>query len=140
MWYTPIVSQWGVQVLSSELPGANRGQAVAKRLRHLFEAAGFPARSPHKFRHGHAVYALQHAKTMADYKAVSMNLMHDDIRVTDGIYAPLVSTEVRECIAGLTASSTGLLTVDSDLTAFVGSLSKGQLSEALIAIGQRLAH
>ncbi len=140
MWYTPIVSQWGVQVLSAESPGANRGQAVAKRLRHLFEVAGLPARSPHKFRHGHAVYALQHAKTMADYKAVSMNLMHEDIRVTDGIYAPLAGNEVRKRIAGLTASSTGPLIVDSDLTAFVGSLSKGQLSEALIAIGQRLAH
>ena len=45
-------------------------------MRKLFEFADLPYKSPHKFRHGHAVYALQHAKTMADYKAVSMNLMH----------------------------------------------------------------
>ena len=105
MWYTPIVSQWGEQMLSADPPGANRGQAVAKRMRHLFEMAGLPAQSPHKFRHGHAVYALQHAKTMADYKAVSMNLMHEDIRVTDGIYAPLAGNEVQQRIAGLTSRS-----------------------------------
>ena len=105
MWYAPVVSRWGEQVLSADPPGANRGQAVAKRMRHLFEIAGLPTHSPHKFRHGHAVYALQHAKTMADYKAVSMNLMHEDIRVTDGIYAPLASNEVQERIAALNVSS-----------------------------------
>ncbi len=55
---------------------------------------GLPQKSPHQFRHGHAVYVLQHAKTVADYKAVSMNLMHVDIRVTDGICPPLAGHEV----------------------------------------------
>ena len=41
---------------------------------------------------------------MADYKAVSMNLMHEDIRVTDSIYAPLASNEVQHRIAGLTGA------------------------------------
>jgi hypothetical protein len=75
---------------------------LAKRLRGLFAAAGLPYKSPHKFRHGHAVFALQHARTMADYKAVSMNLMHADISITDGIYAPLAGGEVQRRIAGLT--------------------------------------
>jgi hypothetical protein len=39
---------------------------------------------------------------MADYKAVSMNLMHHDIKITDSIYAPILSEEVKERIAGLT--------------------------------------
>ena len=115
MWYTPVVSQWGEHILSAEPPGANRGQAVAKRLRHLCEVAGLPPQSPHKFRHGHAVYALQHAKTMADYKAVSMNLMHEDIRVTDGIYAPLAGHEVQDRIARLTTSATTPFVVNQDL-------------------------
>ncbi len=38
---------------------------------------------------------------MANYKAVTMNLMHEDIRVTDGINAPLAGSEVRDRIAGL---------------------------------------
>ena len=101
-WYTPIISRWGEQKLSCDAPGENRNIALAKRLRKLFSLAGLPYRSPHKFRHGHAVFALQHAKTMADYKAVSMNLMHNDIRVTDSIYAPLARDEVKDRIADLT--------------------------------------
>jgi len=138
MWYAPIVSRWGEQVLSADSPGANRGQAVAKRMRHLFDMADLPAHSPHKFRHGHAVYALQHARTMADYKAVSMNLMHEDIRVTDSIYAPLASNEVQERIAALNLSSAAPLAVDRDLATFIGSLTKSQLSAALMAIAQQM--
>ena len=139
MWYAPVVSQWGEHTLSADQPGANRGQAVAKRIRHLFEVAGLPARSPHKFRHGHAVYALQHAKTMADYKAVSMNLMHEDIRVTDSIYAPLTGSEVQHRIADLTHASMAQPAIDDDVTALIRTLSKEQLSEALIAIAQQMA-
>jgi hypothetical protein len=67
-----------------------------------------------------------------------MNLMHEDIRVTDSIYAPLAGTEVQERIAGLKSSSAALLPVDSDLATFIRSLSKGQLSDALMAIAQQM--
>ncbi len=139
MWYTPVVSRWGEQVLSADPPGANRSLAVVKRIRHLFAVAELPYQSPHKFRHGHAVYALQHAKTMADYKAVSMNLMHDDIRVTDSIYAPLAGHEVQHRIASLTNSLDARSVINTDLAALIRTLSQGQLSEALIAIAQQMA-
>jgi len=138
MWYTPTISQWGEQTLSADRPGANRNIAVSKRMRLLFRAAGVPYKSPHKFRHGHAVYALQHAKTMADYKAVSMNLMHDDIRVTDSIYAPLTTNEVQQRIAGLTGGSTPLRISDNGMTDLVNSLSNDQLSELLIAMAPKM--
>ena len=140
MWYTPVIGQWGEQGLSPAAPGMNRGQAVAKRMRHLFQVVGLPPKSPHQFRHGHAVYALQHAKTMADYKAVSMNLMHEDIRVTDGIYAPLAGHEVQDRIASLTNSPKLVSSVNPELVTLLSGLSKEQLSEALIAIAQQLAH
>ena len=139
MWYTPIVSQWGEQTLSADQPGANRNIAVSKRMRRLFRAVGLPSKSPHKFRHGHAVYALQHAKTMADYKAVSMNLMHDDIRVTDSIYAPLTTNEVQQRIAGLTGGSTPLRLNDNGMTDLANSLSTDQLSELLVAMAHAMA-
>lgn len=41
--------------------------------------------SPHKFRHGHAVYALKMAKYVSTLKAVSQNLMHADLSITDGV-------------------------------------------------------
>ena len=57
--------------------------------------AGLPYKSAHKFRHGHAIYGLQHAQTMAVNKAVSMNLMHEDIMIAEDIYAPIMSNEVQ---------------------------------------------
>ena len=142
MWYTPTVTHWGEQTLSANAPGKNRNLAISKRMRQLFEVAGVPYQSPHKFRHGHAVYALQHAKTMADYKAVSMNLMHEDIRVTDGIYAPLAGNEVQQRITSLTnttSTAPTTLPVNADLAAMIRTLSASQLSEALIAIAQQVA-
>ena len=139
MWYTPTISRWGVQTLSADRPGANRNLAISKRMRCLFELAGLPYKSPHKFRHGHAVFGLQHARTMADYQAVSTNLMHEDIRVTDSIYARLASDEVKQRIAGLTACVKPTKVAGSDMTAFVQTMSPEQLSETLMAIAQQLA-
>jgi len=138
MWYTPSITHWGDQALSAEPAGKNRKGAIAKRLRKLFATAELPHESPHKFRHGHAVYALQRARTMADYKAVSMNLMHEDIRITDGIYAPLASDEVKQRIAGLTGGPKTSLPVDADLDQFLRSLSNAQLQQALIIAAERL--
>ena len=138
MWYTPSITHWGDQALSAEPAGKNRKGAIAKRLRKLFATAELPHESPHKFRHGHAVYALQRARTMADYKAVSMNLMHEDIRITDGIYAPLASDEVKQRIIGLTGGPKTSLPVDADLDQFLRSLSNAQLQQALIIAAERL--
>jgi hypothetical protein len=140
MWYTPTISRWGVQTLSADRPGANRNLAISKRMHRHFDLAGLPYKSPHKFRHGHAVYGLQHAKTMADYQAVSTNLMHEDIRVTDSIYARLASDEVKQRIVGLTTSATARSIAGNSMTDFISVLSREQLSEALIAIAQQLAH
>jgi len=138
-WYTPTDHNWGEQRLSTEPVGSNRNVAIARRMRKLFTTANLPYKSPHKFRHGHAVYALQRAKTMADYKAVSMNLMHDDIRVTDGIYAPLVSDEVRQRVGQLTGQTTARLAANGDLAELIRGMPDIQVSQALVVIAERLA-
>ena len=60
-----------------------------------------PYHSPHKFRHGHAVYAFKLAKDIAELKAVSQNLMHSNLSITDGVYGILSETDVREQISSL---------------------------------------
>jgi len=75
---------------------------------------------------------------MADYKAVSMNLMHEDIRITDGIYAPLAGDEVKQRIAGLTGAPKTSLPADADLEQFLRSLSNAQLQQALMIAAERL--
>ena len=100
-WY-PHLDPWGE--LTSERPTGERTElrkGFRDALRALCELAGIPYLSPHKFRHGHAVYALKQARTPAQMKAISQNLMHSNMGITDGIYGKLVNDDVREIITGL---------------------------------------
>ncbi len=80
---------------------ANRDAILCKEVYYLFDLAGLPYMSPHKFRHGHATYGLKQAKGIGDLKAVSQNLMHANIGITDGIYAILSTEDMQERIAAL---------------------------------------
>jgi integrase len=139
MWYTPTINQWGDQILSKRPAGSGRVTALGKRMRKLFATAGIPYKSPHKFRHGHAVFALQNAQTMADYKAVSMNLMHADIRVTDGIYALLAGEEVQRRIANLTLDSKDRSRNPNGLSLDSDELSRKEIAQRLMNLARRLA-
>ena len=48
--------------------------------------------------YSHIQYGLSQSKTVADYKAVSMNVMHESMDITDEIYSRLGEQEVRERI------------------------------------------
>jgi integrase len=104
-WWPVIDIRLGEYKLVATAPGPSRPTNLAVRIRKLFELAGLPPLSPHKFRHGHAVYALQGARTVADLKAVSQNLMHANLSTTDGIYAILDEHMVHERIARLGTSA-----------------------------------
>jgi len=47
------------------------------------------------------VYALKNAKDVSALKAVSQNLMHQNLTITDGVYGILSETDVRKQIANL---------------------------------------
>jgi hypothetical protein len=93
-------------------------------------------KSAHKFRHGHAVYGLQHAKTIADYKAVSMNLMHEDIKITDEIYAPILSNEIKDRIGRLNERSNE--PSNGELVDALVHLSNAELAQLMVAIQERI--
>ena len=57
--------------------------------------------SPHKFKHGHAVYELQQGVGVGDYKAVSQNLIHANLEITESIYMMLSDSDVINRIANL---------------------------------------
>lgn len=135
-WYAVIENRWGEQKLTPSAPGENRNQMLTRRLRKLFAAAGLPYKSAHKFRHGHAVYGLQHARTMADYKAVSMNLMHEDIKITDETYAPILTNEVKDRISRLTTQSSSQS--DPQLAGALSNLSNTELAQLMRLAAQRL--
>jgi integrase len=81
--------------------GVYRRTRARKDLKDWLDRVGLPYHSPHKFRHGHAVYALKHCKDVADLKAVSQNLMHAHLSITDGIYGILSDDDVGDRIASL---------------------------------------
>jgi len=136
-WYAPVSARWGSQSLEESEPGKNRHQALDKRLHRLFTLAGLPYKSAHKFRHGHAVYGLLKAQTMADYKAVSMNLMHNDIKITDSIYAPILSEVVKDRIARLTTGQDSM--PDTEIDGLLVQLSNVDLSKMLRIVASRLS-
>jgi len=66
-----------------------------------------PPFSPYKFRHGFAVFALKMAKDIAELIAISQNLMHANISITDSIYGGLSDKDIRSRINSLGSKSKG---------------------------------
>jgi len=64
-------------------------------------SVGLTYHSPHKFRHGHIHYGSARAKTIEDYKAVNMNVMHSSMKITDEFYSNLNYGEVQKRISSL---------------------------------------
>jgi hypothetical protein len=58
-----------------------------------------PYHSPHKFRHGHIQYGLARSVSIADYKAVSLNVLHANMEITDQFYSNINDGEVQNRIA-----------------------------------------
>jgi integrase len=86
-------------------PGSNtngRRMMITKGMMELCRLAGVEYKSPHKLRHGHGVYGVKTARTMAELKVVSQNLMHSSVGITDGIYGNLNLEDMSEVIKTLT--------------------------------------
>jgi integrase len=76
-----------------------RAEAFKQGLKQLCTLAGIPYKSPHKLRHGHGVYGVKNAKDIGQLKAISQNLMHANIGITDGIYGRLAEDDLSEIIS-----------------------------------------
>jgi integrase len=81
--------------------GQHRTSRLRKDLNRWLDSVGLPYFPPHAFRRGHASYGLANSRTVADYKAVSENLMHSSLAVTDEIYAEMADKNVRRRIGAL---------------------------------------
>lgn len=101
LWYSALDTA-GKRFIQTSRAGRSSGRSdFCKYLRELCNRAGVKYHSPHKLRHGHAVFALKHARDMKDLKAISENLMHSTVGITDGIYGRLVEDDRRNLIRGL---------------------------------------
>jgi integrase len=100
-WFASVSPDSGMIDPSVSEVGINRSARARQDLRAWLDRVGLPYHSPHKFRHGHAVYAIKNARTIAALKAVSQNLMHSSLKVTDGVYGILSDLDVQSEIRGL---------------------------------------
>lgn len=81
------------------VPG--RRNALYQGMKELCDLVGIEWKSPHKIRHGHGVYGVKRAKTMAEYRALSQNMMHESTNTTDK-YTAFLSDEVGDIISTFT--------------------------------------
>lgn len=109
LWYATLTSD-GMGLTGASQAHQERYHVVGKDIALICQQAGIPYRSPHKFRHGHVVYALKQAHNMAELKAISQNIMHSSVVTTDQIYGRLVTDDVAEIIAhlGIQPAANGL--------------------------------
>jgi hypothetical protein len=63
--------------------------------------------------------------------------MHHDIKITDSIYAPILSEEVKERIAGLTSGKSSM--PDAEFDGLLSKLSNAELSKVLRIVAGRLS-
>lgn len=93
-WFAPLSPDTRELDLARDEVGKHRVAIARENLRDWLSKVGLPYHSPHKFRHGHIHYGLERAKTMADLKAISLNVMHTNIKITDQTYSRLSEDEV----------------------------------------------
>jgi integrase len=107
LWYAPL-NHDGMSVYESATAIKERSGAIRDDIILICKKAGIRYLSPHRFRHGHIVYARSHARTQEEVKAVSQNVMHANTIITDQVYGGLTSNQVRNVITSLGASNTDL--------------------------------
>lgn len=100
LWYATLTRD-GMDITPTVHAFEGRNNVILRDVRLICERARVEYKSPHKFRHGHVVYALKNASGLGELKAISQNVMHSSVVITDGIYGKLVQDDVRSAIAGL---------------------------------------
>jgi integrase len=100
-WFAPLSPKTGEIDAGCLEIGKHRHNLARRNLASWLKRVGLPYHSPHEFRHGHIHYGIKNAKNMADFKAVSMNVMHSNMQITDAIYSRLADREIKGRIDSL---------------------------------------
>lgn len=100
-WFAPLSPETGEIDLNVSSVGEHRATLARRNIKEFLDNANLTYHSPHKFRHGHIQFGLAHSNTIADYKAVSMNVMHSSMEITDEVYSNLNDGDVQNRISGL---------------------------------------
>lgn len=100
-WFAPLSPDTGEIDQTCFEIGEHRETLARKNLHTWLDKVGLTYHSPHKFRHGHVHFAMARAKTIEDYKAISLNVMHSSMEITDQFYSVLNDSQVHERISSI---------------------------------------
>lgn len=101
LWFANLSTETESILTGLHEAGEHRDTRARKDLRDWINKVGLPYHSPHKFRHGFAVYAIKNSDNYQDFKAVSQNLMHANLSITDGVYGIFSNNDVKAQITNL---------------------------------------
>lgn len=102
LWYAPL-NHDGMEIYETSRAIQARHGIIRDDIEMLCKKLGVSYASPHKFRHGHIVYARSFASNMEEVKAISQNVMHANTIITDQIYSGLAADKVQSVITNLGA-------------------------------------
>lgn len=138
-WCAPFINQWGQKTLVLQpCEAKRRGANLIKRFNKLFLNLDLDYKNPHAFRHGHAVYGLMHARTPAEFHAVSQNLIHNNSVITEEIYAGLKLDDRKRIISNLHSSP--ICQPDDALLSILKPLSQNDLLRVIRLSADLLAN
>ncbi|MCB9112304.1 MAG: tyrosine-type recombinase/integrase [Anaerolineales bacterium] len=100
-WFAPLSPDTSLIDPNALEVGEYRDAKARKNFKEWMAQENLPYHSPHKFRHGHVHYGLEHAESIADFKAISTNVMHSNMEITDTFYSVLRDDEVKNRIGNL---------------------------------------
>jgi len=100
-WFAPFSPETGKIDSNIVSIGEHRDRLARRNIKAWLISVGLRYHSPHKFRHGHIHYGSARSKTIEDFKAVSMNVMHSSMKITDEFYSNLNSDEIQKRIERL---------------------------------------
>lgn len=104
-WFAPLSFQTGQIDACITKIGEHRITLARRNFKEWLDQENLPYHSPHKFRHGHIQYGEAHANNVSDLKAVSLNVMHSSMKITDESYSNLQDKEVKKRITTLNKSN-----------------------------------
>lgn len=96
LWFAPFSYRSRKIDPAVTIVGDHRHDLARKNIRVWLEAVGLTYHTPHKFRHGHILYGAARAKSFADFKVISQNVMHASTKITDEIYSNHKENEVQK--------------------------------------------
>lgn len=123
LWYSPL-TQDGMDLRETKIAFQGRHTAVRSDTHLICELAGVEYLSPHKLRHGHVVYALKQARNMAEMKAISQNVMHASVTITDQVYGNLIADDVKNIIGKLGKGGRDSDNLDHKITELIALLQR----------------